>query len=104
MDLSQAIDRFIAEAHDNPIQIAKLAARHRVSRNNHYEEVILSSDFPGIQIDEILTARLNNPDYLDPRNNMCLFAWPSKDLVDLISIIQKDLQIIAPSMHASLHV
>ena len=101
MDLSKAIDNFIANAHNDPVQIAKLCAEHRQNRNNKYEDIFLRPDFPGVQIDEILTARLNNPEYLDLRNNLCLFAWPSKEVTDLISLIQQELRILAPSTFRS---
>lgn len=98
MDLSKAIDNFIKEAHDDPVEIAKICADHRQNRNDRYEGILLQPEYPGVPIDEILTARLNDPDYLDPRNNLCLFAWPSKEVIDLIARIQQELRDLAPSM------
>lgn len=102
MDLSKAIDSLITRAHGDPVQLAKTAAEHRQNRNDKYKEILLRSDYPGVPIDEILTARLNDPNYLDPRNNLCLFAWPSKEVIDLISRIQQELRTLAPSRSRSL--
>lgn len=60
---------------------------------------MLEPDYPGVPVDNILTARLNDPTYLDPRNNLCLFAWPSREVSDLVLRIQQELQAIAPSMY-----
>lgn len=97
MGLSKAIDSFIRRAHGDPVQVAKIAAEHRQNRKNKHKEVLLGPDYPGVPIDEILTARLNDPDYIDPRNNLCLFAWPSNEVTGLISRIQWELRMLAPS-------
>lgn len=97
MDFTNAIDRFITEARGDPVQIARVCAEHRVNRNNKFRELLLRPDYPGVPVDEILTARLNDPGYLDPRNNLCIFAWPSKEVTDLILHIQQELSALAPS-------
>jgi len=97
MGLSKAIDGFIAKANGDPVQIAKIAAQNRQNRHDKFRKILLGPDYPGVPIDEILTARLNDPDYLDPRNNLCLFAWPSKNVTDLILRIQQELKALAPS-------
>lgn len=97
MDLSKAINQFIIEAGEDPRQIARIADEHRRGRNTDFEQRMLGQDYPGVPIDEILTARLNDPTYLDPRNNLCLFAWPPQEVCDLIMNIQQQLKILAPS-------
>ncbi|CAN8105505.1 unnamed protein product [Discula destructiva] len=101
MDLSKAIDNFIAEADGDPARIAKIAEEHRRNRNERFEQSMLQPDYAGVPIDEILTARLNDPMYLDPRNNLCLFAWPSQEVIELISQIQQELKAVAPNLWIS---
>ncbi len=92
---------------------AQIQARydtHRTNRNAQQRAKLLSPDFSGVTIDEIL-AKLEDPsiepDFQDWRNCLVFWARPPAKLRSLIEEIQKKLLEVAPSLWtmppASLH-
>lgn len=88
---------------------SKLQARYeanRSARNARFKATILSSDFPGWTVDEILSrlhAQENEDDnkgeprFVDPRNNLAFYARPPQHIRELIDEIQQELKSVAPS-------
>ncbi|GAB1199855.1 hypothetical protein APSETT444_009214 [Aspergillus pseudonomiae] len=77
------------------------------SRNAQSKAKLLSPDFSGWQIDEILrklhaqgtnAQRDNEPSFVDPRNNFTLYARPPPEIRDLVAEIQADIQDAAPAI------
>lgn len=87
---------------------SKLQSRyetHRSMRNANYKVTILSRDFPGWNVDEILsklhaqkraTGDKDEAKSVDPRNNIALYARPPQHIRELVDDIQRDLQDVAP--------
>lgn len=61
---------------------------------------MLSPDFPGFIIDEVLHKLINteaNPGYVDPRNCLVFWARPPTRIRQLVELLQKRLLEFAPS-------
>ncbi|RMJ23098.1 hypothetical protein PHISP_06022 [Aspergillus sp. HF37] len=76
---------------------------HRTSRNAQYRARILSSDFPGWQVDEILrrlheSSSESDAPLIDTRNNLSFWARPPRHIRDLIAGIQEDIRTVAPTL------
>ncbi|KAJ6016286.1 RNA ligase/cyclic nucleotide phosphodiesterase [Penicillium herquei] len=103
----------VKAAEDNPFQLliqetnndsAQLQARyesHRVNRNKQQNTTILSEDFPGWSLDEIL-RRLDGPEkedgFVDPRNCLVIWAKPPPHIRDMVAFVQNELKDVAPSL------
>jgi hypothetical protein len=75
---------------------------HRSARNAQYRARILSPDFPGWQVDEILkrlheSSSEGDAPLIDTRNNLSFWARPPRHIRDLIAGIQEDIRTVAPS-------
>ena len=103
MGLTTIIDNVLAEAQGDPAQIRKFCEDQRRNRNGKHEELLLQPEFPGMRPDEILASLLENPAYIDPRNNLCVWARPPTAVSNLILKVQQELQTIAPSKLSALH-
>lgn len=72
---------------------------HRKNRNAQQKAKLLSSDFEGLILDNIL-QRLEDPSlepgYVDPRNCLCIWARPPLPIRNLVSEIQQKLLVLAP--------
>lgn len=82
---------------------AQLQARydtHRLTRNAQQKATILDANFPGWSLDPFLVkleGPKRDPNFVDPRNCIVLWARPPHHLRQLIWLIQRELQSIAPS-------
>jgi hypothetical protein len=95
-------EKYIADAKNNPKAIQDLCETQRNSRNENSKQQLLSQDFKGVRMDEILIGLLNESGYMDPRNNLCIWARPTNAVVNVAAEIQKELRALAPSMVLSL--
>ncbi|KAJ5900081.1 hypothetical protein N7495_004825 [Penicillium taxi] len=86
---------------DTQSQLQNRFELHRVTRNEQQKEKILSKDFPGWTLDDVL-KRLDGPakeeGFVDPRNCLVIWAKPPSHIRDLISSIQSELKEVAPSL------
>jgi hypothetical protein len=94
-------DTFIAEGNNNTKAIQDICETQRSTRNEKFKQQLLSPDFKGVRRDEILIKLLNNPAYVDVRNNLCVWARPTKSVASLIAEIQKELTTLATGMNSS---
>lgn len=83
-------------------QIQARYEAHRSSRNEQYKERLLSRDFTGWQIDDILRklqagANGETLPFVDSRHNLTLYARPPQHIRDLIAEVQQAIREIAPS-------
>jgi hypothetical protein len=79
-------------------QIQATYQTHRTNRNVQQKAKLLSPDFPGITVDEIL-ANLedpNQPYYKDWRNCLVFWARPTAAVRSMIAQIQAKLLEVAP--------
>jgi hypothetical protein len=79
-------------------QIQTTYQTHRTNRNAQQKSNLLSPDFPGVTVDEIL-ANLedpNKPDYEDWRNCLVFWARPPARIRSLIRQIQAKLLEVTP--------
>ena len=88
-------------------QIQATYNNHRTNRNEQQKSKLLSPDFPGVTIDEIL-ANLedpNQPDYKDWRNCLVFWARPTAKVRAMIAKVQAKLLEVAPcKCNASSHI
>ncbi|KAI1078370.1 RNA ligase/cyclic nucleotide phosphodiesterase [Whalleya microplaca] len=96
MGLIDFIDQHIADAQGEPVKIQELCESERQNRNEDNRERLLSPSFAGMRVDSILVKILEMPDYLDPRNNLCIWARPTKLMAHAICKIQDQLKTLAP--------
>lgn len=113
-------DVLIAECQDDPVQLPTALLRttfltnrsqeqiqaryeaHRSIRNVQYREKLLSPDFKGWQVDDILkklhaSANGETLPFVDPRHNLTLYARPPQHIRDLVAEVQQAVREIAPS-------
>ncbi|GLA29327.1 hypothetical protein AnigIFM63604_006529 [Aspergillus niger] len=81
-------------------QIQARYEAHRSSRNEQYKERLLSPDFTGWQIDDILRklqagANGETLPFVDSRHNLTLYARPPQHIRDLIAEVQQAIREIA---------
>lgn len=77
---------------------------HRSARNAQYKATILSPDFPGWTLDEVLSKlhaqetgkNEGEEPFIDHRNNLAFYARPPKHIRDLVGEIQRELRSVAP--------
>ncbi|OOF90343.1 hypothetical protein ASPCADRAFT_212055 [Aspergillus carbonarius ITEM 5010] len=99
------LDQLIIECHDDPKQIQTRYETHRSNRNGQFKDKLLSPDFKGWQIDEILRKLHAHADadgetrpFVDPRHNLTLYARPPKHIRNLVAEVQQDICDVAPSV------
>ena len=69
----------------------------RKDRNSKFRVQMLAEDFEGLQPDQILSKRLYEPDYVDPRNCLVFWARPTLAVRNLVARCQQELQAVHPS-------
>ncbi|KAK5725536.1 hypothetical protein LTR15_003724 [Elasticomyces elasticus] len=93
-------DGLIDSCNDDPAQIQTRYNTHRNNRNAQQRAKLLSLDFLGVTIDEIL-ARLEDPTiepgFRDWRHCLVFWARPPMKVRDLIGKVQEKLLDVAPS-------
>ncbi|CAG8951528.1 hypothetical protein HYFRA_00007444 [Hymenoscyphus fraxineus] len=89
---------FLKSANNNPVIIQHLCDAQRSKRNEEQKHYLLSDDFKGVRPDQYLINYLNDPKYVDPRNNLCIWARPTKAVMKLVAKIQKELLTLAPGI------
>ena len=75
--------------------------QHRRTRNHQQKDKILSPDFPGWILDDVLTkldGHSKQLDYVDPRNCLVLWARPTQKVKNLIEVVQQKLRSVAPGI------
>ena len=74
---------------------------HRETRNDQQKSKLLSPEFSGFIIDEVLHKLVNpetHPGYFDPRNCLVFWARPPKRIRQLVGILQQRLLEISSSL------
>ncbi|KIA75371.1 hypothetical protein HK57_00154 [Aspergillus ustus] len=91
----------IGKANNNPSELQLIYENHRVSRNRQQSAKILSEDFAGWSVDNIL-ARLDGPGkkegFVDPRNCLVIWARPPAHVRQIIRFVQDELKSVAPAL------
>jgi hypothetical protein len=99
---SQQFERLYANL--TQAQIQERYSTHRNARNAQQKKQLLSPDFPGLIIDQIL-KKLEDPSlepgYIDPRNCLVFWARPPPKVRPLVSQVQQKLRALAPSQYLS---
>ncbi|KAK2782725.1 hypothetical protein FQN52_000755 [Onygenales sp. PD_12] len=99
--MENPFDALITACTNDPIQIQASYATHRSARNSQQKAKILDPSFPGWGVDLIL-AKLEgpqrDPNFIDPRHNIVLWARPPPPIRQLVASIQSRLQSVAPSV------
>ena len=100
MDVSKfpnPFDEILERSNCDLVRLQAFCEVQRSERNSRYKAKLLDDDFEGVQPDQILINLLTNPNYVDPRNNLCIWARPPATVVDLVSTCQKMLKKMSPS-------
>ncbi|KAK2811349.1 hypothetical protein FQN50_002226 [Emmonsiellopsis sp. PD_5] len=99
--IDNPFDALITACANDPIQIQANYATHRSARNSQQKAKILDPSFEGWSLDSTL-AKLEGPErdpnFIDPRHNITLWARPPPPIRQLIASIQSKLQKVAPSV------
>lgn len=86
------------ESNDNdPKRLQAFCEAQREDRNSRFKAKLLDDSVEGVRPDPILVSLLNQPGYVDPRNNLCVWARPTNAVINLVSECQKRLQELSPS-------
>lgn len=83
-------------------QIQSRYTDHRISRNKSQHDVLLSEDFPGVEVDLTLRSLMVDPNFVDTRYGFVFSAKPPMLLKNLILKLQQELQIVAPRKSTNL--
>ncbi|RAL11468.1 uncharacterized protein BO97DRAFT_415055 [Aspergillus homomorphus CBS 101889] len=89
----------LTTTNNNPETLQTHYTTHRTTRQKSQTTKLLAPDFHGFTIDPILRRLAGpeqEPDYVDPRNCLTVWARPPQHIRDLIRSIQTDLQDVAP--------
>ncbi|KAL3457490.1 RNA ligase/cyclic nucleotide phosphodiesterase [Aspergillus heterothallicus] len=110
---SNPFSQLIIDCNNDPNEVQFRYETHRSNRNAFHREKLLSKDFSGWQIDEILrklilaketTATSENgsvpleASFVDHRHNLNFYARPPKHVRDIVAEIQTELKDVAPSL------
>ncbi|KAL2843704.1 RNA ligase/cyclic nucleotide phosphodiesterase [Aspergillus pseudoustus] len=91
----------IGKANNNPSELQSIYGNHRVGRNSQQSEKILSEEFAGWSVDNIL-SRLDGPGkeegFVDPRNCLVIWARPPPHVREIIRFVQDELKTVAPAI------
>ncbi|RDW58774.1 hypothetical protein BP6252_13250 [Coleophoma cylindrospora] len=98
MDFAVACDQLITEAQDDSVRIQMICEDQRQARNREWKNTILTPNFQGWRVDKILKSILENKSFIDPRNNLCIWARPTQEIVKSIVDIQQELQNMVPAL------
>ncbi|KAL4910182.1 hypothetical protein BDW74DRAFT_49222 [Aspergillus multicolor] len=110
-------NQLLVDCQNNPNVIQARYETHRANRNALFREKLLHEDFPGWQIDEILSKLVAQPvaqnqdesaaleaptlapvKFTDHRHNLNLYARPPKHIKKLVAEIQREIRDVAPSL------
>ncbi|KAF7158598.1 hypothetical protein CNMCM5623_003658 [Aspergillus felis] len=100
-------DELISECQGDPAKIQAQYETHRSTRNAKSKAHLLSPDFAGWQVDEILKklhvqrtipSHESQTPFIDHRNNLNFYARPPQHIKDLIAEIQKEIQSVVPNI------
>ncbi|KAL1310959.1 hypothetical protein AAFC00_001180 [Neodothiora populina] len=102
-------DGLIETCHNDPKEIQSRYDTHRTARTEQQKKKLLSAEFEGVVIDQIL-KRLEDPlepDYKDPRHCLVFWARPPQEVKEVIAEVQRRLKTVAPNLwtmpQSSLH-
>ncbi|OJJ47910.1 hypothetical protein ASPZODRAFT_63441 [Penicilliopsis zonata CBS 506.65] len=92
----------ITETNNDPAQLQSRYETHRNGRNAAQTAQILDTDhFAGWKLDTVL-MRMEGPHreegFVDPRNCLVFWARPTAVIREMIAMIQRELQIVAPTL------
>ncbi|PGH15136.1 hypothetical protein AJ80_05646 [Polytolypa hystricis UAMH7299] len=91
----------ISACNSDPGQIQAANDTHRSTRNAQQRAKILNSGFRGWDIDPIL-AKLESPErdpeFIDPRNCLVIWARPPALVQQLVEKVQQEIREVAPSI------
>ncbi|KAH3635426.1 hypothetical protein KXW67_006109 [Aspergillus fumigatus] len=100
-------DELIFRCQGNPAKIQTQYEAHRSTRNAKSKAHLLTPDFPGWQVDEILKklhvqttipSHEGQTPFIDHRNNLNFYARPPQHIKDLIAEIQNEIQSVVPNI------
>ncbi|KAF4218059.1 hypothetical protein CNMCM8980_005443 [Aspergillus fumigatiaffinis] len=100
-------DELMSKCQGNAAQIQAQYEAHRSTRNAKSKAHLLSPDFTGWQVDEILKklhvqttipSHEGQTPFVDHRNNLNFYARPPQHMKDLIAEIQKEIQSVVPNI------
>lgn len=89
-------ESFISSCNNDARVIQERCEEQRTVRNSHFKQILLGQEFKGVRGDEYLKGFLTQPDYRDPRNNLCVWARPTKAVCDVAAEIQDVLRGMVP--------
>jgi hypothetical protein len=91
---------FLNACNNDPAELQKLYAAHRIKRNAQQKDKFLASDFKELVIDQFLLKLerplADEPRYRDPRNCFVFWARPPEHIIQLAAKIQALLKKVAP--------
>ncbi|KAL4807389.1 RNA ligase/cyclic nucleotide phosphodiesterase [Aspergillus unguis] len=98
-------NQLLFDYQNDPAKIQERYETHRTNRTDHFRQKLLAQDFPGWQVDEILSklvVQSKDPNgdraFFDHRHNLNLYARPPKHIKDLIATIREEIRDVAPTL------
>ncbi|GAQ06880.1 hypothetical protein ALT_4201 [Aspergillus lentulus] len=100
-------DELISKCQGKPAQVQAQYEAHRSTRNAKSKAHLLSPDFTGWQVDEILKklhvqttipSHEGQTPFIDHRNNLNFYARPPQHIKELIAEVQKEIQSVVPNI------
>ncbi|KAF4186125.1 hypothetical protein CNMCM8927_003183 [Aspergillus lentulus] len=100
-------DELISKCQGKPAQVQAQYEAHRSTRNAKSKAHLLSPDFTGWQVDEILKklhvqttipSHEGQTPFIDHRNNLNFYARPPQHIKELIAEVQKEIQNVVPNI------
>ncbi|KAL2221509.1 RNA ligase/cyclic nucleotide phosphodiesterase [Thermoascus aurantiacus ATCC 26904] len=91
----------ISACNDDPVQVQSAYETHRTTRTAQQKAKILDPNFSGWELDEILVKLHGpkpDPTFVDPRHCVVFWARPPLHVRELIAMIQREIQTVAPSL------
>ncbi|KAE8353064.1 RNA ligase/cyclic nucleotide phosphodiesterase [Aspergillus coremiiformis] len=96
-EIANPFDQILTDCQYDPNKIPDRYENHRTKRNAQSKSKLLSPEFSGWQTDEILhMLHTQESPFVDPRNNLTLYARPPSQIRELVVEIQEDIQDVAP--------
>ena len=90
-------DSILNAAGNNSSKIQTLCEKQRNKRNEKFRVKLLDAEFEGVKPDDVLYNTINNPDYIDPRNNLCVWTRPTEAVQRMVAYCQEELKELSPS-------
>ncbi|KAI9147059.1 hypothetical protein HJFPF1_13090 [Paramyrothecium foliicola] len=100
---SKTYGEIIASVDDDATRIQALYEAQWSDMRDKYKAKLLDDNFEGMRPDPYLVKLIQNPEYEDPRKNLCVWARPSPAVKAMVLECQTQLQKLSPNIWLTPH-